>query len=96
MVVYSCGMSIEVRYRMLFRHWCSLGTTVLLSALYSVLIWAEDTLGRPTTQTLDVCGGGLNENDPHKLSYLNTLFPVDGTVWEVWPCWRRCVGSCRL
>lgn len=27
-------------------------------------------------------GGGLTENDPNKLIYLNPWYPVDGTVWE--------------
>lgn len=27
-------------------------------------------------------GGGLNENGPNELMYLNTWYPVGGTVWE--------------
>ena len=27
-------------------------------------------------------GGGLNENGPNELRYLNTWYPVGGTVWE--------------
>lgn len=26
--------------------------------------------------------GGLNENDPHQLIYLNACSPVSGTAWE--------------
>lgn len=26
--------------------------------------------------------GGLNENDPNELIYLNTWYPGGGTVWE--------------
>lgn len=26
--------------------------------------------------------GGLNEDGPHRLRYLNVWFPVDGTAWK--------------
>ena len=39
--------------------------------------------------------GGLNENSPHRLTYLNACPHHQGTELrgkdaEMWPCWRRC------
>lgn len=43
--------------------------------------------------------GGLNEDAPHRLTYLSARSPVDRSVWEgliACSCWTRCVTGVRL
>lgn len=42
-----------------------------------VLVWEDGKFWRALE-----CSDGLNENGPCRLTYLNTLSPVGGAVWE--------------
>lgn len=48
---------------------------------------------KPLEHGLEWCGG-LNGNDPHRLTNFNTWSSGSGTIWknwEVWPCQRKWV-----
>lgn len=49
---------------------------------FFIVIWSQ------TYEDQRVDCGGLNENNPHRLIYLNAVFSVGRTVWEMWPGWR--------